>query len=57
MAETRSHDRGERDGLAVKKRRHQAVKVHASSTAARMQAEMRRGGRMEDGLMLAGRGC
>lgn len=57
MAETRSHDRGESNGLAVKKRRHQAVIVHASSTAARMQAEMRRGGRMEDGLMLAGRGC
>lgn len=47
MAEMWSHDRGERDRLAMNGRRHQALKVHASAAAAiRMQVEMKRGERV-----------
>lgn len=53
MAEMWSHDRGERDRLAINERRRQALKVHASAAAA-IQMHEERG---EDVLMLVGRGC
>lgn len=54
MAERWSHDRGERDRLAVNGRRRQALKVHASLAAA---TGMRVERRADAGMLLAGRGC